>query len=256
MRAGGSQVGVDGDDIVQVSQSRSIQTWLKDQIARAVRSHGYWLDLPGGVGRASRRIAGRDDSVLPVVLTADQAWQIQAGLLERANQTLFGLKPGEISMPAISADVAPAGPHGDEIYRDAFVHSHYAVGLTRTRALLFHLADYTGRTSVGPYPAASKTSARVIIPFAAGDTSVLTPQATYDFLYWAQTLAIDLDALDGIPSDSELTWWAIVQTAKDTVTTIYRSVKSGVSILTVGALVLGGALVIGLTRGTGRGNIA
>lgn len=260
----GADVGALGD--VNVSASSSIQSWLGAQIAEARRLRGTWPDF-NGAGRASRKLDGRDDWVLPVVLSLAEARAIYAGLLDRATKALFGMTSAEATaplweggvyggslLPSFLPDVKPANETDEEWLRAHGAHSKYATDLNRNRALFERLADYTGTTSAGPWAHKPdiKGSVTVTIPYASGPVEVLSPQAAYNFLYWAKALAINLDALDGIPDDKEMTWWAIVQAAKETKEAIAKVAKGGISLLLVGGAIVGGVLLLSLlTRNSG-----
>lgn len=254
----GPMPGGDGADVgrefgeVTPSTSKGVQDWLQMQIDASYKKYGVWPDLPGGFGRASRALSGRTpgrDDVLPIILSVADAKEIyhQLGLKEEAiiYDSDHNLRHSEYTATA-------------NLIANLFVKMDEYLGARGTLKIPF--VQYTGAPPLPPSITTPAAAAPAPSPGASGWLgpslgpshwstaspsapppsqvfTLLSPQATYDFLYYASKLAIALDAVDGMPSDNEMFWWAVIQTARDVVDKIKTT--GSVGLIVAGVLFVG-----------------
>ena len=249
---------------VGASVVRGAQAWLKSQISALKAAHGVWPNS-GPASQAVRFLGGASATyVLPVIITPAEAANLFRTLVVKTNQILFDedhasaaadpvLGTARLVLPELAAIIAGHDP----VTGDATLTTRAIIAqMDAANPLGVPVAPVNvppGRLTPSGFPIDPSTTFptdRFVeeappMPARIGPDTVLTPQATYDFFYYVDKLAIGLDSLYGIESDGSLLWWAIVETAKEVARVVKQAAGTGLSIGLVIAGVLGaGALVL------------
>lgn len=244
------------DNPIQASTSRGVQDWLKSQISDQYRRRGYWPDTPDGYGRAVQDLEGASAiPALPVKMTPVEALNLWTALAAKSRTIRLDEGHASDGVSHVTATAQILDPKMKDIF-NGFDKWRGKPTIVDTAKPVTHKplgATYTMYAPVGDPPTYASPAAGI------PSTSILTPQATWDFLYYADKLAIGLDSLNGIPSDNALLWWAVVETAKDTARTVANTatkvvdtVKAGLGIVPIlagGAVIVGGLFLWSRSKG-------